>query len=583
MHSANHFAAFLTKMMVATTVGSCTIACMEHNAAQEAAPPAVAAKVIAGDLYQFQPESPMELIKAAQVTAKLDRPGDGRAFLKKLLDMQLGENEWQKLRDDLGPSPFLELRQDIRLRPESEQLLAAVNAASVARTWSANELQDLVLKLAVQGSTGANAATELIASGDAALPHLLAADLSTPTGKIANQLIVQNAYAFRASLLSSITEANPDLQARLIQILGTTADPSLSIRLWRWRFAADVDPAVAEVAQAVSFRLNESSFQPSSGPEASAILLQNAEALLKQAGARWSSMDTPADLRELVAGDERTRLLKHSQELLDDALVIEPENARASTVRWVVQCASLSPALTAEATVAIDRKSSELLAGLDVALELHPVAAIEFLRGLRTATVDPSDFVEAGRVLSLALASPDVRVRFLASAIVDQQLQVEVSSTAIRRTLEAAQQGSLLPEVVIITPDDDKLRTLQLVFQDAKYSAQIAETGPLGVDLAFSQMNCELIVLDAAAPLWPIATTLANLRADIRTRNTPVVVIGDDRFAARVLALTKTYPGVWFVAEPAGTDSLLLKIAQLNLPALVLPAEERAAMKTLAK
>jgi hypothetical protein len=583
MHSANYFAAFLTKMMVATTVGSCTIACMEHNAAQEAAPPAAAAKVIAGDLYQFQPETPTELIEAAQVTAKLDRPGDGRAFLKKLLDMQLGANDWQKLRNDLGPSPFLELRQDIRLRPESEQLLAAVNAASRAQTWSANELQDLVLKLAVQGSTGANAATELIASGDAALPHLLAADLSTPTGKIANQLIVQNAYAFRASLLSSITEANPDLQARLIQILGTTADPSLSIRLWRWRFAADVDPAVAEVAQAVSFRLNESSFQPSSGPEASAILLQNAEALLKQAGARWSSMDTPADLRELVAGDERTRLLKHSQELLDDALVIEPENARASTVRWVVQCASLSPALTAEATVAIDRKSSELLAGLDVALELHPVAAIEFLRGLRTATVDPSDFVEAGRVLSLALASPDVRVRFLASAIVDQQLQVEVSSTAIRRTLEAAQQGSLLPEVVIITPDDDKLRTLQLVFQDAKYSAQIAETGPVGVDLAFSQMNCELIVLDAAAPLWPIATTLANLRADIRTRNTPVVVIGDDRFAARVLALTKTYPGVWFVAEPAGTDSLLLKIAQLNLPGLVLPAEERAAMKTLAK
>ena len=96
-------------------------------------------------------------------------------------------------------------------------------------------------------------------------------------------------------------------------------------------------------------------------------------------------------------------------------------------------------------------------------------------------------------------------------------------------------------------------------------------------------MNCELIVLDTEAPLWPIATTLANLRADIRTRNTPVVVIGDDRFATRVLALTRTYPGVWFVAEPAGTDSLLLKIAQQNLPGFVLTAEDRAAMKTLAK
>ena len=589
MRCTNHSAPLFARMMFLAAVSSVTSGVIEDAmaqdaVAQDAANPAPAnAKVIAGDLYQFQPETPAELIEAAAITAKLDRPGDGRAFLKKLLDLQLGENDWQLLRNDLGPAPFLELRQDIRLHPESEQLLAAVNAASRAKTWSANELQALVEQLAAPGTTGVNAATELISSGNAGFPYLLAADLSTPAGRIANDLIIQNVYAFRSGLLSTLAEADPELQRRLIQILGTSGDSSLSVRLWRWQYAADVDPSVAEVARTVVETLSESSLQPASGEEAAAMLATEAEALLKQAGSRFSSLETPAELRELAPGDERTRQLARSLELLDDSLAIDPENARALMVLGVAQSASVSPALTAEATVAVGRKSSELLAGLEAALELHPVAAIEYLRGLRLATVEEKELVEAGRVLRLALSSPDIRVRFLAAAIADQQLPVEVSSATVRRTLEAAQQGSVLPEVVIISPDDDKLRTLQLVFQDANYWAQIAETGPAGVDLAFSQMNCELIVLDAEAPLWPIATTLANLRADIRTRNTPVVVIGDDRFATRVLALTRTYPGVWFVAEPAGTDSLLLKIAQQNLPGFVLTAEDRAAMKTLAK
>jgi len=96
-------------------------------------------------------------------------------------------------------------------------------------------------------------------------------------------------------------------------------------------------------------------------------------------------------------------------------------------------------------------------------------------------------------------------------------------------------------------------------------------------------MTCELFVLDAESPLWPIATTIANLRADIRTRNTPIVVIGQERFNARVLALGKIHQGVWFIPEPAGSLSLLQKLSQKNLPANVLTSEDRATMKKLAE
>ena len=86
-----------------------------------------------------------------------------------------------------------------------------------------------------------------------------------------------------------------------------------------------------------------------------------------------------------------------------------------------------------------------------------------------------------------------------------------------------------------------------------------------------------------ASRRWPIATTLANLRADIRTRHTPVVVIGHPRFEARVLALSGTYPGLWFVSEPVGSESLLEKLVQKNLSGHALSLEDRVAMKQLAQ
>ena len=84
-------------MMFLAAVSSVTSGVIEDAMAQDAVaqdaanPAAANAKVIAGDLYQFQPETPAELIEAAAITAKLDRPGDGRAFLEFGEDFLLGD------------------------------------------------------------------------------------------------------------------------------------------------------------------------------------------------------------------------------------------------------------------------------------------------------------------------------------------------------------------------------------------------------------------------------------------------------------------------------------------------------------
>jgi CheY-like chemotaxis protein len=228
--------------------------------------------------------------------------------------------------------------------------------------------------------------------------------------------------------------------------------------------------------------------------------------------------------------------------------------------------------------------NDDLLNALEVALDLQCFdAAASFLRAFPKNSADSAFNSRAPRVLSEALKSPDARVRTLAARIARTRFSGQCSSSTVSRTFLAAKNGSLKSEIVIVSPDDSQLRTLQAVFQDAGFTADIAETGPDGFQLAASQLNCELFVLQAESPIWPMATTVANLRADVRTRNTPVVIIGHPRFQDRVAALAEIYDGVWFISEPAGTESLLSKMAQTNIPPAALTAEDRAAIKALAE
>jgi CheY-like chemotaxis protein len=147
----------------------------------------------------------------------------------------------------------------------------------------------------------------------------------------------------------------------------------------------------------------------------------------------------------------------------------------------------------------------------------------------------------------------------------------------------SARKGSVKPEVVIVDNDVRQARDLQTVLKSANYSPETAETAAEGFELAVSQMNCELFILNAESPGWTLPMTLANLRADARTRNTPIVVIGPQRFASRMAALGEIYPGTWFVPEPVGKDSLNIHLEMLNLPGIVLTPADRAVLKKLAE
>jgi hypothetical protein len=655
----------LTGLVLILASGSAILAQEPETPAEanaDSAAPAKASIPIAPDLYQFPPSTPDALLRAARTTLRFDRVGDSRSFLRRILEMQLGDNELIELRRKAGIDVFLELRQDSRLQPEAEQLLKSINAASKAKTRSAEELSEFVKSLSVPGSVGENAATELLTAGDTAVPVLLASDKSTEAGQIANKLLSTHAASLKQAFLKELPAADATTKTKLLELIGQSGDSNLAIHLLRWQFDSGLDSSVSAAAgDAIrDLRAPESSIE--SLTQAVEHLLRTAESLISTGHKRFATLDSSSlsttasesspsvlllleqDIRiiafqkesnaaqsylrsleigeieadsstnyatalmdakarvkaadeqlETVIQEKRTLLkvlqssaIRRTDELagnhLADALTLDPNNARARLLMMVVTASSPEPAPESGAAVPSEVTNDDLLNALEVAIELHcSDAAASFLRAFPKNSTDSAFNSRAPQVLSNALKSPDALVRTLAARIARTSFPGQCSSSSVSRTILAAKNGSLKPEIVIVSPDDSQLRKLQAVFEDAGFTADIAETGPDGFQLAASQLSCELFVLQAESPLWPMATTVANLRADIRTRNTPVVIIGHPRFQDRVTALAEIYEGVWFISEPAGTESLLSKMAQTNIPPAALTAEDRAAIKAVAE
>jgi hypothetical protein len=626
--------------------------------------PVTASIPIAPDLYQFPPSTPEAMLRAARTTLRFDRVGDSRAFLRRILDLQLGDTELIELQRKAGIDLFLELRQDSRLQPEAEQLLKSINAANKAKIRSAEELSEFVKSLSVPGSVGENAAAELLSAGDAAVPALLLADQSTDAGKVANKLLSTHASSLKYALLKELPAADAPTKTRLLRLIGQSGDSTLAIHLLRWRFDSGVESTVSEAARIAIRDLHAPETAITSSEEAVEHLLTTAETLIRTARLRFATLQAPSnvgsdanadsspsvrtlleqdiriiafekewgDAQSYLAGLEtgeveadsstsyataladvksrvqaateqletgvaekqsllksfRSAAISHTDQLakthLADVLTLDPENAKARLLTIILTAASSATTAEAGTEAPPELTNEDLLIALEIALDLQCFeAAASLLQAFPKDSFDSTFNSRAPKVLGEALKSPDVKVRTQAARIARTSFPGRYSSSTVSRTFLAAANGSLKPEMVIVSPDDSQLRTLQAVFQDAGFTADIAETGPDGFQLAASQMHCELFVLQAESPIWPMATTLANLRSDVRTRNTPIVIIGHPRFHDRVSALSEIYEGVWFISEPAGTESLLSKMSQKNIPGPTLTAEDRVLIKALAE
>ena len=391
---------------------------------------------IAADLFQFPPATPERQIAAATIAQQLDRFDDARAFLRQLIDRQLTDNEIRSLRKKLGAATFLNLSLDARMQPEARELLGLINAASRTETKSAEQLQSLVQDLNQPGATATDAVSGLLAAGDAAVPALLAADPQSVAGRVATDLLESHARDFREGLLGQMESSDDATRIRILSLVGSTADPRIALRLLRWQFSPGGDPAVSETSRSTIRRLDSSLPDATTAADAAELLCGHASELMLQSGERFSRLDESAAVRELTGMNPRAETLAEAALLLQDALTMDPNHVVSRRMAFVAECAATDTSMGAVATAAAGKSAEEILAALDTALELnHPAAAIELLRGLGSISAGQPDVQDAGRILRASLNSPDPRVRLLTANLAHNQLPVEVSRSAVSRTM----------------------------------------------------------------------------------------------------------------------------------------------------
>jgi CheY-like chemotaxis protein len=541
--------------------------------------PAVHGQGIAGAkgsraaLLQFQPETPEQLLSAGQVAWKLDRITDARRYLKQLADRDPQSAELVLLRKQQGLSVFLDLQRDQRLHPESQQLLKTMQLAIVQPDSAA--LVQRVSDLSLGGARGADAVTDLLVAGDAAVPALLAADPAQPAGKAAHAFLENHVADYGNGLLQQLESADAATAVRILTLLGGSAREELALPLVRWQFHSDSGVSAA-ASQAVR-RLSRGRIRTATAVEAAELLSSESEVILSQAAGVSSSAGDAAGAGSGLSG------LPLAERLLADAISLQPAAERALQLQQVLLAAGAEPLVTAAAGPLAGRPAAEVLPILGSALDLGQwPAAIECLRNLSAQTLAPSEAAAATSVLSAAVLSPDVRVRVLAAVTARRnKLQAGSAVFASEQVLSAAAQAMPQSEAVVIAPDDQLSLVLRQLLEDQKYTVKVAETGPQGFERAVECLHSEVIFLSLYPSRWSAATTLANLRADVRTRNCPVVLIGRPSQESQALALQEIHGNVYFMSEPIGVRSFPSQLRNLNLRSL-LTVEEREYLGTLA-
>ncbi|MEZ6059876.1 MAG: hypothetical protein R3C19_05900 [Planctomycetaceae bacterium] len=563
---------------------------MSHALAQDSS-----GEDTADELFFFPPDTPERLVKAAELARGVDRPDLSRGYLRKLLDGSPSADQLMALRESFGTGPFLRMNADSTMQPEAGELLSLINEAARQGIATDAELTTLVEVLGGTKPQIVDASMKLLSAGNRAVPAMLAADSTTDAGRIADALLTKYARQYRFGLLAAIENADEATQVRILNRLATVADPEIALPLLRYQFASESGTVRDAAALAVQ-RLMSQMPAPQSAHEAAELLARETEELLKSAGKRFRQpVDIERDNRlgEMFGADiaaaERpygSNLVRLAARLGGDAIAIQPASSEAAAAKLASKAATENwPARwpndvnlhdAADEVPSTDESSVTAAQALETALRTENAAAAIHL--LNRGDVQAAVTQIRNDLLRDAIASGDPRIRLIAAAIVQNSGRGFPGTSLYRDVIRSAVHGTAMPEAVAIDSRPDDSRHSATVLADLGFSSRAATSGARGFDAATGQMNSSLILIHCNVHRWTVSPTVSNLRADARTRLTPIVIYGDQRDASAVSSLVAAHPGVWFVVEPFSQDSLATSLELRDVVGPLLTDDERRAM-----
>lgn len=549
----------------------------------------------ADDLFFFKPETNSERIRAAVLADRLDRPTVALLYIDEVIALQLDASSLLELRAEFGIGTFLKLASRESLLPSARDLLTLINEASRQAALSEDTVRNEISRLGQSLQETKEAALRILTAENAAVIPLLEADPSTPSGKLAAELLSRHSRRFRHGLLAALADADEARRVRILKLIETTADAELIPDLLKYRFAdsQQVSAAASEASTSLAI-FGDPRPQVETAAQAAAELHSAVLDLLTRAGHPFpgqADRDTEGVLhRRTDMFSEPTvygeTYVSRAAQLASDAAQIAPESISAlAAARVAVAAEQAWPLRWPEnmPSVSFDEQNTTDISDVDrMAIEYAFItnnAAAQFALLAQAQTSIPI-LKKHPMLLRKCFYAGDVRVRLLTAALLKA---VGINSRFNDRVITAAVKGGQTAETVVIDSQRGMSVTNAALMRDLKFLSTSASSGRLGFDSAVRQLNCEMILLQSRTMKWTVAETIANLRADYRTKQTPIVIYGPLEDRERITDIRSRHDGIWYVQEPLSeiTWSDASRLAGVPQPRLT--DDERLNMKRFAR
>jgi HEAT repeat protein len=545
---------------------------------------------INGSLLAKEPSTPIEYVDAALLMIDLARPQLSKAYLGKLLSSNPDDATLLEIRDHFGPGPLARLGNLKELRPESTTLLDKINAASKVALSDPDRLSKLIAQLASEDeSQRATAHEALRSAAETAVPGILAAlaDANrSPLHQELLQILVEMGDLAVPPLLGGLEAPDTMFRSQAITALGHLRAQQAVRLLWYPAVAPEVPTAESASALVALARiLDVPAVKARSLAMTGAVeelhkvtreLFRDRLVPVEDADPQivwgWDEAQSAVVPLNLTPEQLRDRL---AERLGQQLLALAPERRDVQTLQLAILLARDGQSLLKGAglpkgagtvadtaqSVGAERVGDALALALDEHRGEAALAALAILERIATVgdIAGPSSTRESPVVR--ALNAPDRRVQFAAARTI---LQIDPSeqfpeSSRVVEILVRALAGENELKAVIVHPSAEKGTRFSGQMSELGFNPLLFNAGTAGFKEVVARNDVAVVVLHANMIRWPVSETLANLRADSRSKGIPVILVGDERTAPALRKLGSRYDKVTVVNETQTAADLELQ------------------------
>ncbi|MFV0443244.1 MAG: HEAT repeat domain-containing protein [Planctomycetaceae bacterium] len=530
-----------------------------------------------------EPQTPVETFDAALTMLKLSRPELAHQYLVNLLASNPDDATLLEIRSKHGTATFIQLSRLEAIQPESATLLEMLNAAARNQLADPNFRDSLL-----SGLTGSprqrESAMDTLRALDDDGPPLLIGRLAVGAPPELEVSIMETLLRFGSSAIAPLEAAldssNDHMRTLAAELLGRLGAKSSVLRLSVAAFDPQSPPVLRDAALKSLARIEYG--DPARAGQVTGLRLSER---LRNAAAKSLAMQSDIAVEDsgqtpIWFWSEGTKTVERSlvspssalqyrgERLARSAVQLSLEDRQAQTLllaqlmwRDVLQAGWDQPILSGPGTahdLALTLSPDLSADVLKLADESHNPAAALVALAVLGQTGSRSQLLSASSPVLAELNSSEPRLQFAAAETV-MQLDPQQSFPGAARVVEIfarALQSSNLPKTVVVDPNTRRANSLAGLMSAMGFESNIAPTGREGFTLAAEEGNVELAVLHLNTVQWELTQTIANLRADPRTKRIPIAVYGPSALRSETSLKLKPYQLVGYV-DDAGDPSLL--------------------------